>query len=142
MLELVPLGTAIVDLDPPLRVGSGPLGARTVAAINGVRLDGDRLKATLASPAAADWMIQNGAIGAVDVRMTLRTEDDALIHMTYTGRIDTSDREKGVVAWVAPLFETGDERYAWLNAIQAVGKGTISVADGKMRVTYELCELR
>ena len=26
----------------------------------------------------------------------------------------------------APLFETGDERYAWLNNIQAVGVGGLS----------------
>ncbi len=142
MLDLVPLGTAVVDLDPPLRVGNGPLGARTVAAISGVRLEGDRLEATLASPAAADWMIQNGGVGAVDVRMTLRTEDDALIHITYTGRVDARDRDKGVVVWVAPLFETGDERSAWLNAIQAVGKGTMSVVDGKMGLTYEFYEVR
>ena len=25
--------------------------------------------------------------------------------------------------YVSPLFETGDPRYAWLNTIQAVGKG-------------------
>ena len=142
MLELVPLGTAAVDLDPPLRVGAGPCGNRTVGAITGVTIDGERLKATLAGPAAADWMIQNGPVGAIDVRMTVRTHDDALIHITYGGRFDMTEPAKGMIAWVAPLFETGDERYAWLNKIQAVGKGVLSVTDGKMRLNYDYYEVR
>jgi hypothetical protein len=39
---------------------------------------------------------------------------------------------------VAPTFETGDERYAWLNSIQAVGKGTL---DGSA-VHYDWYEVR
>ncbi len=42
------------------------------------------------------------------------------------------------VVYSAPLFETGDERYAWLNRIQAVVKGVISGT----RVTYDIYELR
>jgi hypothetical protein len=36
------------------------------------------------------------------------------------------------------LYETGDERYAWLNRIQAVAKGTL---DGQT-LTYEIAEVR
>jgi len=36
--------------------------------------------------------------------------------------------------YITPLFETSDERYAWLNKIQAVGKGTV---EGDSRI-YEL----
>jgi hypothetical protein len=38
----------------------------------------------------------------------------------------------------APLFETGDERYAWLNSIQAVGIGTAG-AEG---VDYDIYALQ
>jgi hypothetical protein len=37
------------------------------------------------------------------------------------------------------LFETGDARYAWLNKIQAVAKGTV---DQSMVLTYEVYEMR
>jgi hypothetical protein len=30
-----------------------------------------------------------------------------------------------MTAYVAPVFETGDERYAWLNRIQAIGRGIL-----------------
>ena len=38
-----------------------------------------------------------------------------------------------------PLFHTGDERYAWLNRIQAVAKGTFT-PEGTL--IYEMYELR
>ena len=39
---------------------------------------------------------------------------------------------------MAPKFETSDERYAWLNAVQAVGKGQL----GRGTVSYEIAEVR
>lgn len=38
---------------------------------------------------------------------------------------------------INPLFETGDERYAWLNRVVAVGKGRTE--DGGVR--YEIFEV-
>ena len=37
----------------------------------------------------------------------------------YVFDVDGVMRAKG-----APLFETGDERYAWLNSVQAIGLGS------------------
>ena len=39
---------------------------------------------------------------------------------------------------MAPKFETSDERYTWLNAVQAVGKGEL----GAGTVSYEIAEVR
>jgi hypothetical protein len=47
---------------------------------------------------------------------------------------------QGLDPRVAPVFETGDPRYSWINEVQAVGKGVLS-AD-KTRLDYELCEVR
>ena len=41
-------------------------------------------------------------------------------------------------AYAAPTFQTGDERYAWLNNLVAVGKGKTD----QKSLTYELHELR
>lgn len=38
----------------------------------------------------------------------------------------------------APTFEVSDDRYAWLNTVQAVGRGQL---DGS-RLVYELAEVR
>ena len=143
MLELIPLCTAVVDVAPSLSVGAGPAGRRTVGHIHAVTLEGERIRATLACPAAADWMVLNGSVGVIDVRMTVRTEDGAVIHITYGGRLDLANRANGIFAYVAPVFETGDERYAWLNAVQAVGRGKLTVGDGgATRIDYEFSQVR
>ena len=54
------------------------------------------------------------------------------------GRIDLSRDWEEATIDVAPRFETGDERYQWLNIVQAVGRGRIA-GDG---LRYEWYELR
>jgi len=66
------------------------------------------------------------------VRVTLLTEDGAVILMTYSG---IGLPEGGSMSLrTAPQFETGDERYGWLNNIQAVGVGTF----GRGTVTHDV----
>jgi hypothetical protein len=87
-------------------------------------------------------MVQTGTIAVIDVRLSLRTDDGALIYMIYGGRLDLSAPSGQLVAYVAPTFETGDARYAWLNSIQAVGKGIfVPSADGGT-LEYEFFEIR
>ncbi len=70
----------------------------------------------------------------LDVRILLETDDGAVILMQYKGiGVDGGENIR-----TAPLFETGDERYAWLNSVQAVAHG--SVGDGT--VTYNVFALR
>ncbi|MDO6414457.1 DUF3237 domain-containing protein [Sphingomonas sp. BIUV-7] len=141
MLDLKLLCTAIVEVAPPLLVGKAPAGTRTVGELRSVTMSGERIKATLAGVAAADWIRLNGRVGDIDVRMTVRTDDDALIYIHYTGKLDLG-RPGGPVATVAPTFETGDARYAWLNDIQAIGRATLTVGEGgAARLDYELYEV-
>lgn len=143
MIELVPLCTARVEVLPTLSVGTGPAGDRSVGQLQSVTLTGARMNATLAGAAAADWMVRTGTVAVIDVRMTLRTDDGALVYVTYGGRLDLANRANGLHAMVAPTFETGDERYAWLNGVQAVGKGKLSpAADGSTVIDYEFYEVR
>jgi hypothetical protein len=94
------------------------------------------LKGTFKSGSAAgDWVTLDArGIGTLDVRATLETHDGALILTTYRGRIDLN----GGAIYIAPLYDTGDERYLWLNSIQAVGKGSL---DG-IELSYEIYEVR
>ncbi len=57
----------------------------------------------------------------MDARLLLATDDGALILMRYRRAIAYSAEGASVVT--APTFETNDERYAWLNSVQAVAKG-------------------
>lgn len=102
-------------------VQNGPQGTRTIVQIVGGRFEGPRVKASIQAP-AGDW-ITNRADGSyrLDVRLTLKTDDGALILVTYNGIGQTTDA--GASLRGAPLFETGDSRYAWLTRLQAVAVG-------------------
>ena len=83
---------------------------------------GPKLRGTIVGNAGGDWvtMRKDGSF-KLDVRLTLITDDGAPIYMTYFG-IGVR-RPDGAAIRTAPLFETGDVRYDWLNHVQAVGVG-------------------
>ncbi len=135
--ELVPLCTVDAVLRDPIAVGHGPLGTRLVIEVAEARVEGERLSGRMKGMAGADWVVLAGAVGVLDVRMTLETDDGAVVLVTYSGRMDLSEGLDGPIR-VAPTFETGDDRYAWLNVVQAVGVGR---ADSN-RLRYEWSEVR
>jgi len=115
------LGTLSIETGTRTVVERGPQGTRTIVQITGGRFEGPRLKASVQGP-AGDW-ITNRPDGSykLDVRFTLRTDDGALILVTYNGVGETTSA--GARLRAAPLFETGDTRYAWLTTLQAIGVG-------------------
>jgi hypothetical protein len=112
-LELVPLCTATVSLAEPISVSP----SLVIGEVTGARFEGDRLVASL------------------NVRITLETDDGAVIHATYTGRLQFDT----MAVYATPLFHTGDERYQWLNRIQVVAKGAFTDPG---TLIYEMYELR
>jgi Protein of unknown function (DUF3237) len=140
-IELVPLCTLRIQLKPPIAAGAGPTGTRLIVELVSAQVKGDRLRGEMLGAAAADWMIIGPeGTGTVDVRATLQTDDGAVIFVQYNGRLDTSRGwQFPMTAYVAPRFETGDERYAWLNRIQAVGKGVLYE---DLLLDYEWYEVR
>jgi hypothetical protein len=93
-------------------------------------------------------------VNRLDVRLTIRTDDGQLIFMTYSGAIQTSNEQadslgKGATFKAddfyfitAPTFETNAEKYAWLNAIQAVGK-MVAVKGGEgAYVRYDIFSVK
>lgn len=140
-LELIPLCTATVTPAPAVDLGATPSGRRLMVELVDARWEGDRLNARKkAGVAAADWLVvAPDGTGLIDIRLTLETDDGALIYVEYQGRRDIAAVRNGVDApvYIAPRFETGDPRYAWLNTIQAVGKG-VEVGDARVYEVYEL----
>lgn len=131
-LELIPLCTATVSLAPLISVSSELI----IGEVTAMRVDGERMKANMKGNAAADWLRTSPAgVGTLDVKVTLETDDGAIVHAAYSGRLQFDT----MTAYATPLFHTGDERYAWLNRIQAVAKGTFT-PEGTL--IYEMYELR
>ncbi len=121
-----------------IEVGAGPKGTRLVVDVPEIKLESDRVNATLATNDAADWltMSEDGTLGSLDVRFTLRTDDGAIIYVEYGGRADMAT---GLIA-SAPTFQTGDDRYKWLNRVQAIGAGQVNLETGVL--VYNLYELQ
>lgn len=107
----------------------------------GERLNGNFLRNS------GDWLtFGTDNIGRVDVRATIETEDGELVYMTNTGRIVLSDETIGrlgsgehlardeLYARSSPLFETGSDRYAWLNGIVTVAINEIALDHVDYRV--------
>src|SRR5580693_1160730 len=115
------LGKLRAEIGTRTAIENGPQGTRTIVQIVGGRFEGPRVKASVQTP-AGDW-ITNRADGSyrLDVRLTLKTDDGALILVTYNGIGQTTNA--GASLRIAPLFETGDPRYVWLTGLQAVGVG-------------------
>ena len=62
-----------------------PQGTRAIVNVTGGRFEGPRLKGTIHSP-TGDWLTVRGdGSYKLDVRGTLRTDDGAVILMTYNG---------------------------------------------------------
>jgi len=131
-----PLFRLEIELHPIQVVGPTPLGERRVVPVSGGRFEGERLRGVVAPHAGSDWLLAR-ADGAFqqDVRLTLETDDGALILMSYRGVRHSSDAVRARLARgetvpveeyylrTAPFFETAAERYAWMNRIIAVGVG-------------------
>lgn len=130
------LCTITADTKQIAIVQGGPQGTRVHVAVTGGTFEGPRLRGKVAE-SGGDWVTvrADGSI-KLDVRITLLTDDGAQILVTYNGIGTRGD--SGLALRTAPLFETGDERYAWLNNVQAVGVG--SSAQGS--VTYDIYALR
>ena len=125
--------TALIGDTSHAIIRGGPTGRRMIAPVVGGTFEGPHIRGTIVPP-AGDWVHarENRTIH-LDVRLQLVTDDGEPILMTYQG-IGTPNGDGTTAIRTAPTFETGAEKYAWLNDIQAVGIGTA----GAESVTYEI----
>ena len=117
-------------------LGPTPYGVRKIAAVAGGSFVGERLRGTVRAAPGGDWLLlRSDGVLCLDVRLTLQTDDGALIYMTYKGLRhgpkDVMDRlNQGELVdpaqyyfRTAPVFETSSDKYAWLNRALFVATG-------------------
>ena len=151
-LQSEPLCTMAINLGRQDQVGAGPQGQRTVANLEGGTVSGPKLTGKFLQ-SGADWVrVRPDGVFQLDVRATVETDDGAVIYVRYEGFIRGEAEVMGrLLAGEAvdpgeyymrtsPFFETGDERYAWLNSVVAVGVGSLDAANGVVR--YEVYEVK
>jgi hypothetical protein len=97
-----------------------------------------------------DWQdLRGDRSTTLDVRLALKTNDGALIAMTYRGvrhgpadvlaRIDKGEAvdPQSYYFRISPMFETASETYGWLNRIVAIGIGH-RLAEGPVYSVFEV----
>lgn len=144
-----PLMRFMIEIAPPWVVGPTPAAHRRIGAIAGGRFAGERLRGEIL-PGGSDWQtVRSDSAWAIDVRMLMRTADDALIAVRYTGLRHGPPEVIAAIARgedvspdayymrVVPSFETAAPAYDWLNRVIAVGHGH-RVAGGALYSVFEI----
>lgn len=137
---------AHIDLAAPENIGASPAGTRAIFLVTGGTFEGPRMRGVY-RPGGGDWFLTRAnGVGELDVRVTLETDDGALILLAYRGVLETTPE---VIARAyggedvdpseyyfrtTPRFETGSEKYAWLNKTVCVATGRFSPGKVAYRV--------
>ena len=130
-----PLMTVRIAADPAQKLGTVPHGTRSIVPVTGGDFEGPRLRGRIL-PGGSDWLLlRSDGVLELDLRITLETDDHALIYMTFQGLRHGPPEAfaaagRGEVVDPAsyyfrtlPRFETSAEKYTFLNRIIAVGVG-------------------
>jgi hypothetical protein len=117
------------------KIGAVPRGTRVIAPIASGHFEGPRLRGKVL-PGGGDWTLLRGdGVLELDLRVTLETDDGALIQMTSFGlrhgppdviaALARGDRVDPATYYfrTTPRFDTGYPKYAFLNRLLAVSSG-------------------
>ncbi len=131
------------------KIGPVPHGTRLTAPITDGHFEGPRLRGKVL-PGGGDWTLLRGdGVLELDLRLTLETDDGALIHMTSFGLRHGPPEVLAALARgekvdpstyyfrTTPLFETANPKYAFLNRLLAVSTGDRR-AEGPIYTIYEV----
>lgn len=118
---------------PYLDAGRGPFGTRYIYNAADGGFEGPRLKGRFL-PGGGDWPLadDNGTM-RLDIRLVLETDDGAVIyfenHGVWRQLPSGGDRSGGMYIMGTPRFETGDDRYQWLNDHVFVAEGEVEMLE-------------
>src|SRR5881227_320028 len=129
---LMTLQVAVVGVQ---KIGAVPHGTRVTAPIASGHFEGPRLRGKVL-PGGADWtLLRPDGVLELDLRLTLESDDGALINMTSFGlrhgppevlaalaRGESVDPSKYYFR-TAPRFETSAPAYVFLNRLIAIASG-------------------
>jgi len=138
-----------LDVRKLIMVGATPASYRRIGVVFGGSFEGERLSGEVLD-GGSDWQtVRNDGSTTLNVRLVLKTKDDALICMTYqgvrhgppdvVGRIEKGEPVDPTSYYfrINPLFETAAPKYDWINRVIAVGIGHRR-ADGPIYSIFEV----
>jgi len=135
-----------VELAAPIEMGNAPRGRRRIIPIIGGRVTGERLSGKILN-VGADWqVVYEDGLEELDTRYAMQTDDGAVIEVRNLGLrhgpknvIESLARGEAVdpgsyYMRTQPRFETGDQRYQWLNKMIAIGSGARDASAVRLKI--------
>ena len=136
-----------------LPLGASPFGERRIGYVTGGSFAGPRLRGAVL-PGGGNWSVAGRldattAVGTMDARAIWQTDDGAVIYVSYGGRSVIPDDVRAEFAdparaasvdparyylRIAPVFETADPAYGWLNGVLAIGLGERTDLGARLRI--------
>jgi len=126
------LMTLAVKVEDTQKIGAVPHGTRVTAPVPSGTFEGPRLRGAVL-PGGGDWtVLRSDGVLELDLRLTLATDDGALIYMTSFGlrhgppevlaALSRGERVDPAAYYfrTTPRFETAHPKYAFLNRLVAV----------------------
>jgi hypothetical protein len=144
-----PLFVMHLKVRPLVIVGNTPGANRRIGLVFGGSFEGARLSGQVLD-GGSDWQaVRADGSTTLDVRLVLKTKDDATIAMTYRGvrhgppeiikRLERGEEVDPASYYfrISPMFETAAATFEWLNRILAVGIGHRQ-PDGPVYSVFEM----
>jgi hypothetical protein len=134
-MDFRPLMMLQVAVGEVQKVGAVPHGNRAIALVTSGHFEGPRLRGKVLPGGADRTLLRSDDVLELDLRLTLETDDGALIHLTSFGLRHGPPEAIAALARgenvdpssyyfrTTPRFETGHPRYAFLNRLLAVASG-------------------
>lgn len=110
------------------------LGSRLIAVVAGGQVEGSRVQGVLLPYGGDSLLVGGDGVVRMDVRVAVRTTDDATVYCTGLGRVQLNRQARDrflagetvtrgeLSGHLALTFETGDVSASWLNATVAVAR--------------------
>ncbi|WP_243048788.1 DUF3237 domain-containing protein [Dyella sp. RRB7] len=130
-----PLFVMHLDVKPIVTLGATPGLFRRLGIVPSGEFAGERLSGKVLD-GGSDWQaVRNDGSVALDVRLTLQTDDGTPVFMSYRGlrhgepdvirRLEQGEEVDPADYYfrINPIFEAPAGRYAWLNDVLAIGVG-------------------
>jgi hypothetical protein len=138
-------------LGEPEVIGPAPEGLRVNVYVTEGEVTGPRVSGKL-RPVGGDWLtIRRDGVGVLNVRVTIETNDGALICVAYGGIVDLgpdgyeqfaqgTPPVSGTPIRMSPRFSTSHPNYLWLNRLHCLGIGQAFLE--RSEVVYDVYAVR
>ena len=103
-----------------------PAGERMIFDVTSGSFAGPRLAGQVLAT-GGDWVTRTSTSSQINVRLALATNDGVTILLQYSGRASQDNGQVRIE--VAGTFEAPAGSYAWLNNVQAFGRGVVTAEE-------------